>query len=162
MSLTRNVSTQLVERRVSLGLSRRDAAKMWGYCKATVERLERHDSRFLSLEKLSEYADALGMEIKVDVVSRPDFQAPEKPRRLTKWQVTVYRFIQRTIAQTGESPNYAQLMKRFRWKAEYQVCRMLNKLKDHGLIATEGRGVKCGIRILRTLRSDELLAVEAQ
>jgi transcriptional regulator with XRE-family HTH domain len=70
MSLTRNVSTQLVERRVALGLSRRDAVRLWGYGRATIERLETGKSRYLSLDKIAEYADALGVDVKVELQER--------------------------------------------------------------------------------------------
>jgi transcriptional regulator with XRE-family HTH domain len=70
MTQTQELSVLLVRRRRELGLTRKETARIWGYTKRTVERLENLQSRAVSLEKLAEYAEALGLEVRVELVTK--------------------------------------------------------------------------------------------
>jgi transcriptional regulator with XRE-family HTH domain len=137
MSLTRNVSTQLVERRVALGLSRRDAVRLWGYGRATIERLETGKSRYLSLDKIAEYADALGVDVKVELQERPGFNPTPPNAELNTMQYSTHRFIKGMIRKHGRLPRLDELMYRLRLKTVESVRRSLLRLKDHGLISDQ-------------------------
>jgi hypothetical protein len=134
MSLTKNVSTRLVERRVALGLSRGDAERLWGYGRRTVERLETGASRWLSLDKLAEYADSLGMDVQVELKERRDYNPTPANAELNCQQFVLNRFIKGTMKKYDRLPRLDELMVRLGVKNKSSVKRNLLRLKDHGLI----------------------------
>jgi transcriptional regulator with XRE-family HTH domain len=137
MSLTRNVTTQLVGRRLELGLTRKEATRLWGYCKATVERLESGKSRWLSLDKLAEYADALGMDVEVNLKERDGFALCVDGMELNVQQYRASRFIKKMERMHGRLPKLDELMGLLGVRTTGSARRCLLRLKDHGLITDQ-------------------------
>lgn len=138
-SISNDVVSKICDRRKNLGISRVEAAKLWGYGRHTVERLERQESRYLSLEKLGEYAESLGLTLQV-TLHEADFKLPSDMMELSDTQLDIVVFIRRIVRLTNSGPTLAGLVTRFKWKTADSAHRNINQLKLRGVVATTGEG----------------------